>query len=47
MRERCVELYFGWEVMLWMDEKVDELVREYYFEMLGLWEGEDGYRYGI
>ncbi|KAK4667901.1 uncharacterized protein QC764_703680 [Podospora pseudoanserina] len=46
-RERCVELHPGWEAMLWTDEKADELVREHYPEMLGLWEGEDGYRYGI
>ncbi|KAK4178126.1 hypothetical protein QBC36DRAFT_110999 [Triangularia setosa] len=46
-RERCVELHPGWETMLWTDEKADELVREHYPEMLGLWEGKDGYKYGI
>ncbi|KAK0666524.1 hypothetical protein QBC41DRAFT_358020 [Cercophora samala] len=46
-RERCVELHPGWDAMLWTDEKADELVREHYPEMLGLWEGEDGYKYGI
>ncbi|KAK4201947.1 family 32 putative glycosyltransferase [Triangularia verruculosa] len=46
-RERCVRLHPGWEAMLWTDEAADELVREHYPEMLGLWEGDEAYQYGI